>query len=305
MLRRAVRLFAATAWLAFGLNACGDEASGPQPPSDSADAQVDTGDTLDAPDAADTLAPEDSAAPVDTESPPADTLGPEEVTEPADTVPPADITPPTDTTPVETWPRAGFGAISGACDQLDTELTDPAPSFFVNHIDFGADPYDDEDLSLLTPGGQTIMTTPNAGGSSVPSEAFAFELLARCEGAALLKTETQVVYDVTGKMTDILVRIDGLKIGVSVVRAVGFPKDAPYTVAQAETILDKKLSDILVSSANVAEEDAWVKQVLHVIAYDAPHVDALRTAWEGLPAATRADTVVIVTVSDGDDAFLY
>jgi len=202
------------------------------------------------------------------------------------------------------WPLAGFGAISGDCDQLDTELTEAAPSFFVNHIDFGADPYDAADLELLTEGGQIVMTTPNAGGSSVPSEAFAFELLARCEGATLLKTETEVSYDVEGKITDLLVQIDGLKVGVSVTRAVGYPKDAPYTEAQADAILDKKLGDILVSSANVSDEDRWVKQILHVIAYDSPHVASLQAAWQALPEATRADTIVIVTVSDGDDAFL-
>ena len=37
------------------------------------------------------------------------------------------------------------------------------------------------------------------------SEVFAYEWLARCEQATLLKTETEIVYDVVGKKADILV----------------------------------------------------------------------------------------------------
>jgi len=209
----------------------------------------------------------------------------------------------TDTTP--SLPLPGFGTISGECGVLDTELADPAPSFFVNAIDFGTDPYDQADFGLLLPDSQEMIRDGNAGGSSVMSEVFALEVLERCELATLIATETEIVYDQQGKITDILVEIDGDKVGVSVTRAVGFPFDAPYTVAQAKSILEKKLGDILISSANVSEMHRWVKQILHVLAYDAPHVESLRTAWGQIAEATRADTIIIVTVTNGADAFIY
>ncbi len=199
----------------------------------------------------------------------------------------------------------GFGFISGACGVLDDELTGTGAAFLENAIDFAMDPYDMGDFDRLTECGREIIRDGNAGGSSVLSEVFSYEVLARCEDAVLLKTETEIVYDQMSKKTDLLVEIDGLKIGVSVTRAVGFPRDDPFPLMQASMLLEDKLSDILLSSAAVAPEDAWAKQILHVIAYADDHAAKLMTAYGQLDPAVTADTVVIVTVSNGDDMFLY
>ncbi len=205
-----------------------------------------------------------------------------------------------------TVPLPGFGAISGECGVLDTELTDAAPSYVENHLDFGADPYDSADLSKLTDGGQIIMTTPNAGGSSIPSEAFSFEVMARCELATFLKGEMQVTYtNPSGKRTDELVEIDGLKIGVSVTRAMKWPITTVMTQAEAKSLIEGKLSDILLSSANVDASDRWHKQILHVFAVSQDNANAVHAAWQTVAASTRADTILLVTVTDGDDAFIY
>lgn len=124
--------------------------------------------------------------------------------------------------------------------------------------------------------------------------------------ATLLKTEGEVVYtDPMGKKTDLLVGFDGLKVGVSVTRAYGFPPDDPYTVAQAEALLTDKLGDIPLSTANVAPEDQWIKQILHVIAYEEMHAESVATAYAGLPANVKGDTIVLVTVTYGNDEFIY
>lgn len=241
---------------------------------------ADAGDASDASDAADTVS--------DTTS---DTV-PDTVLDGSDTG--ADV------------PREGFGAISGSCGVLDDELTSGESYFVENVIDFGDDPYDEADESRLTEGGREIIADGNAGGSSIYSEVFAYEVLQRCELAALLKTENEVSYTVSDtSITDLLVEIDGLKIGVSVTRAVGWPREDPYTVQQATDLLTDKLQDIQESSANVAAEDAWTKQILHVIAYEPQHADSLETAYGQLDTSVVADTVVFVTVSDGDDGFLY
>lgn len=202
-------------------------------------------------------------------------------------------------------PAPGFGAISGLCGELDDELTSPDPSAFDNAIDFDMG-YVMANLSELSAGGQTIVMEGTAGGSSELSEVFSFEVLHRCEGATLIKTETKVEYfPVESKKTDILVEIDGLRIGVSVVRAVGFPRDAPYTVERSVDLLTDKMSDILVSSANVVAADAWTKQILHVIAYGPMHAQSILDAHSMVAPEIRADTILWVTVSNGDDAFLY
>lgn len=202
-------------------------------------------------------------------------------------------------------PLPGFGAISGLCGELDDELTSAQPYVFDNAIEFDMG-YTMANLGDLSPGAQTIVTQGTAGGSSEFSEAFAFEVLHRCEGAELIKTETFVMYDPpSSKKTDILVEIDGLRIGVSVARAVGFPRDDPYTVERSLELLTDKMSDILISSANVVAEDAWTKQILHVIAYGPMHAQSILTAETMVAPEVRADTILWVTVTDGDDAFIY
>lgn len=204
-----------------------------------------------------------------------------------------------------TVPLEGFGTLSGTCGVLDDELTSTESFFFSNAIDFGLDPYDTADFALLSAGGQEIINDGNAGGNSVMSEVFAYEVLHRCELAELLKTETEVIYATTGTITDLLLDIDGLKVGVSVTRAVGWPREDPYTATQAQSLLEDKLNGVLASSANVSSEDRWVKQILHVIAYAPEHVTSLQTAYDLIDPSIKADTIVLVTVSNGEDIFLY
>jgi hypothetical protein len=187
----------------------------------------------------------------------------------------------------------------------EAELTGVDPLWFDGELTF-AEPYDDPaDRDQLTAGGVEIILDGNAGGSSLYSEVFAFEVLHRCELATLLKTETEVIYDVEGKKADLLVEIDGHKIGVSVTRAVTFPFGDPYTIEAATTLIDRKLDDILLArdAANIA--DRWEKSLLATLAYDLQHAQVFMAAWNGLDAATRADTIVIVFVTSGDDLFIY
>lgn len=198
------------------------------------------------------------------------------------------------------------GTLSGACGELDEdELLSASPFLFENAIDFPMGFDEDADEARLSEGGREILRDGNAGGSSLYSELFAFEVLHRCEGAALLATETEIRYDVEGTITDLLVEIDAHRVGVSVVRAIAFPFEDPYTVEQARTILESKLSDILESSANVSDEDRWVKQILSVIAYGPMHAESIAAAWATIDASIRADTILVVTVTNGDDAFIY
>jgi hypothetical protein len=156
---------------------------------------------------------------------------------------------------------------------------------------------DPADRGLLTPGGMTLIDTPNAGGSSELSELFAFEQLARCEAATLVKTETQIVY--TNPV------IDGHKIGVSVTRAFAYPIGTPYSEQQATNLLTDKLEDIKLSSANVSAADAWEKQILAYQAIDEQTAQMLVTVWNGLAAEVKTDTILLITRTDGADLFIY
>ena len=58
-------------------------------------------------------------------------------------------------------------------------------------------------------------------------------------------------------------------------------------------------------AASVAPEDAWKKQILAVIAQTPEHAAAIADAYAMLDATTTADTIVLVTVTEGTDKFIY
>ncbi|MEZ4398511.1 MAG: hypothetical protein R3B06_00725 [Kofleriaceae bacterium] len=203
-------------------------------------------------------------------------------------------------------PVPGFGAIAGQCGVLTlAELDGTTPLWFQGDLTFDNSYDDPAERDQLTPGGQHIVSIPNAGGSSVLSEVFAYEWLARCELADLIKTETEVVYDVDSKKVDLTVDIDGRVVGVSVTRAMTFPIGAPYTLAAATTLLDRKLDDIQLATAAVSAADRWTKQMLVVLAIDPQHAQVAMEAWNALDAPTKDDTILIVAVTNGDDLFIY
>ena len=220
---------------------------------------------------------------------------------------PFDSAPAPPDTAVDTPPaQGGFGTLSGMCGAIVvSDLTSPASSVVRDRFTFERAYVDPEDRPLLTEGGRQLVATPNAGGSSGLSEAFAFEQLARCEEAGLVKTETAIVYDTQGKTTDILVELDGHKIGVSVTRAVAFPFGSTYTADAASMVMTKKLEGIAESTANVSEADRWTKQILAVMAWDDQAADTIEQTWAGLDAGLKGDTILVVTATDGEDVFIY
>lgn len=135
---------------------------------------------------------------------------------------------------------------------------------------------------------QRMLDLPNAGGSSLESEALAFEVrrallvpmprspwlvsprlccraqvLARAFDARLVMTECELSYHQPSKMTDFAVTVFGEKIGVSVTRAFKWCPDqssTDMTSAEARHLLRKKLKGIHSSSRNVRNM-RWRKQV--------------------------------------------
>lgn len=227
---------------------------------------------------------------------------------PADTDPPNDdggVTTPDATDPKPEPPGDLLGTLSGPCGLLKTELTTKTPSLEQNALVFTAG--ETYEKASLSSGGQTILETPNAGGSSEESEVMSFEVLHACEGATLIKTETEIKYsnDDAGpaSITDILVEIDGKKVGVSVTRAYK-PQGIPFPDSDVKTLLEKKLVGINRSSQRVMPADKWVKQILHVFASNKAQADAVVRVLPTIDAQTRADTIVVLTQTTGG-GFVY
>lgn len=268
--RRALKPLAAALGVALLLTACGGSGAAPADPADIA---VDSG-----------------PAAIDT--------GPDLV-EPSDPGPAVDDTPQVEDTgsDVADEPPSPFGSIAGTCEALVAELEGDAPGIFVNTFVFDGDPFDAGDLD---PDAKAIFDEPNAGGSSKCSEVFSMEVMDDCLGADLYKTETRIEYVAAGSLTDYAMIVEGSRVGVSVTRAYKGPI-VEYSVAEAITLLTKKLAAVLESTANVAPADAWERQILHVWTLHPEWADMVVEAWGTLGPELQADTLVVVTVETGTD----
>lgn len=197
-----------------------------------------------------------------------------------------------------------LGDVSGACGLIDAAMiASDSPSTMENSITLGATGFTVDALS--TNGLKIYDSNAAAGGESqAAAEALSFEVLSTCDAAGLVKTGDEIAYDTAGKKTDYSIKVDGLTVGVSVVRAFAFPDDTTFTAEFAAGLLEKKLNDILLSTSYVSQDDRWQKQILHVIARSAHTAATTIAAYPSLDPATHADTILVVTLTDGsDDAF--
>jgi hypothetical protein len=102
---------------------------------------------------------------------------------------------------------------------------------------------------LVCDGTWDILMAPNAGGSSIYSEALSFEFLHRVVGATDVLSEMALEYAFSSSArTDFGCAIAGQRYGVSVTRAIKFM--GPFTAVDAHKLLTKKLDGILRSSEN-------------------------------------------------------
>jgi hypothetical protein len=198
-----------------------------------------------------------------------------------------------------------LGTFSGSCGSVLGQLHSTMPSLIDDALVFTTG--EAYVRSALSPDGQRLYDLPNAGGSSTESEVMSFEVLHYCSGATLLKSETEISYappdfDLGGNIiTDILVAFGSDKVGVSVTRAY---QPGGMTDTQIHDLLVKKLDGINHSSARVLPADRWIKQILHVFVATQAAADAVDRIWPTLDAATRADTIVLVTHTTGG-GFIY
>jgi hypothetical protein len=206
-------------------------------------------------------------------------------------------------------PLAGFGDLSGMCGVIaESDLTSTSPRNILVNFNWTVGYVDPDDRSQLTAGGQHMAATPNAGGSSGLSEIFAYEELARCELATFLKSETEIIYDPpTSKKTDLEIMLDGHKIGVSVTRAFNGPfGSGPLLMADAVTLSTRKFSEIHESTAGTnTTADKWDKQILAVLTDNVDDANTWLAATATIDPAVIGDTIMVLTTTDGDDAFIY
>ena len=240
----------------------------------------------------------DSASSGDDSAGDSATAGEESASQADTSTPQGDATEP-DTTTTASETATAWGVISGACGETAAALQSSGPDFLSSTYTF-------EDVARFEPGSLgakplTRYEDENAGGSSRCTEVMSMQFLIDCEGAEVLKTETEMVYDLEGKLADYLVDLGGVRVGVSVTRAYKGPVVDVYTLDDATELLEKKLSGIVEAQENVSEADSWERSMVHVWTLHPEWALIVEETWEALDSALKADHVVLVTVEQGSD----
>ena len=205
--------------------------------------------------------------------------------------------------------RHRFLVSSDMCIRLPNEATTLLRAFVVHPqlsgvINLQLEAFRPLSKVKWSPDASRMLALPNAGGSSLLSEALALELLARAFGASLERTELELLYERGSKMTDFAVTLfGGYALGVSVTRAYKWRSDGtdrPYglEMTEARRLLKKKLHGINTSTRNVCNF-RWDKQILCVWAFSSRDAALLEQVYQELPAGLRSNTVLVITRCDG------
>jgi hypothetical protein len=164
----------------------------------------------------------------------------------------------------------------------------------------------DRKKATLGEGATKILNTPNAGGNSIWSEVFSLEVLEDVFGVKLLKTEMEIEYKTTSKITDYLADIDGEAVGVSVSRIINF-RDLKkkykgiFTIEELRGLLYKKLYGVIASTAAASKTNKWTKQILHIWTTSAFVTEKVVEEYYKIDPCYRSNTCVVVTTAENGD----
>jgi hypothetical protein len=137
-------------------------------------------------------------------------------------------------------------------------------------------------------------------GSSLLSEVLSCEVLGRCLGARLARTEMEIKYLFAYQpITDYTITLPNvpprMHVGVSVTRAFAFK--GAYRKADCRKLLRKKLLGIQASTKNVLGE-RFFKQILHVWVPNGKVARTVQATYRSLPREVTRNTVVLIMVSN-------
>lgn len=161
----------------------------------------------------------------------------------------------------------------------------------------------------LQKGAKKLMSEPNAGGSSINSEAISVEMLEVSFNARLELTEMEVRYISRCSIADYVASIPlslreeeveprRTRLGVSVTRAMKYrPGPEAFAPEDAERLLVKKLAGLQDAQDHVDPEHAWDRGLLHVWAQSDHVARVVRDTLYSLPSTLWSECLVLCTVS--------
>jgi len=150
-------------------------------------------------------------------------------------------------------------------------------------------------MKHLVDGSIKLLATDNAGGSSVWSEVFSFEVLNALFKAKLNKTEMEIEYfPMGGKITDFSIILCGKTFGVSVTRAMVFKNE--FDEEKAAYLLNKKLKGIIDSTKFVTKNCEWKKQILHIWAQNEKMAIIVKKMFNSCDSSLKQNSLLIISI---------
>eukprot|EP01156_Anaeramoeba_ignava_P006858 Anaeramoba_ignava/a349797_175.p2 GENE.a349797_175~~a349797_175.p2 ORF type:complete len:146 (-),score=38.99 a349797_175:36-473(-) len=126
---------------------------------------------------------------------------------------------------------------------------------------------------------------------------MSFEVLKISLKAKLLSTETEIRYYPEGKITDYVVSIKGVNLGVSVTRAMKFPPGSDFEEEDAKRLLEKKLYGVICSNKNV-QFPKFKRQILHIWSISNQATKMLKKVYDKqISKELKANTIVMITTA--------
>ena len=141
---------------------------------------------------------------------------------------------------------------------LNNDVLNYKTSIFIDYISTIKEGLNLSPMSILS------LLVDNGGGKSNISEMMSIEYYIRSFGAKKILFEMEIDYKIDYKMVDYVCNIKNFRIGVSVTRAMGYPKPTNFTYHQALRLLHKKLYGLIIARNAVCKNHSFKKSVLHV-----------------------------------------
>lgn len=135
------------------------------------------------------------------------------------------------------------------------------------------------------------LVTENAGGNSRRSEAMSIEYFVAFFQARDILLEKEVEYWFCSRMIDFLMTVRGRRVGVSVVRAMGYPNHTAFTLDKAISLLHKKIDGLIVARKCVSKRHSFQHSILHVQCPSWGVAKLIRLAWHLFVHSDLAGTV--------------
>lgn len=152
------------------------------------------------------------------------------------------------------------------------------------------------------------LASPNAGGKSALSEMLSMQYMHQVYGAEDTLIEMEVEYWLEYKMVDYVCSVKGVRVGVSVTRAMTYPNPSKFHIDHARTLLNKKLYGLIVARNSVTQRHTFFKSVLHVWCQTQRIANLVKEAYEEMDVSDygldiRGEVILLLTVCD--ESYIY